>query len=325
MKIYKVRLDPPPGLRVKPKHGQFPAEAMALLARVEATLPEIDAGATITNDDTVIEAKGDIVGHLFATPVRVTLNYSGDINYHQILLKLQRVLAALEPLGYTATDEQVPGVVRHHPARAQFLRQFRGQFICPDVEFEEFLQDRVPAGWTRWNELCVEVRPRYGPKCFPLLPDIPAHAELSVLAVGKVGAILDRVVEVNDGRIRQEGLAEYMREALLRGYYRYRRGNGDWFPDDDSQSMVYRTSLGQEVELANHLRQRAWPGVQFDTPQLLCIRSSRSGFASRAAEIEALSALKRLLRGRGRDAGCPAPPAQIRTRGITAYGSCLRS
>jgi len=29
--------------------------------------------------------------------------------------------------------------------------------------------------------------------------------------------------------------------------------------------------------------------------------------------------------GRGRDAGYPAPPAQIRTSGITAYGSCLES
>jgi len=29
--------------------------------------------------------------------------------------------------------------------------------------------------------------------------------------------------------------------------------------------------------------------------------------------------------GRGRDAGGPAPPAQIRTGGITAYGSYLRS
>jgi hypothetical protein len=28
--------------------------------------------------------------------------------------------------------------------------------------------------------------------------------------------------------------------------------------------------------------------------------------------------------GRGRDVGCPAPPAQIRTCGTTAYGSCLR-
>ena len=27
------------------------------------------------------------------------------------------------------------------------------------------------------------------------------------------------------------------------------------------------------------------------------------------------------LNGRGRDAGCPAPPAQIRTCGIPAYGS----
>jgi hypothetical protein len=34
---------------------------------------------------------------------------------------------------------------------------------------------------------------------------------------------------------------------------------------------------------------------------------------------------KRLDRGegRGRDAGCPAPPAQIRTCGIPAYGSYL--
>ncbi len=29
--------------------------------------------------------------------------------------------------------------------------------------------------------------------------------------------------------------------------------------------------------------------------------------------------------GRGRDAGFPAPPAQIRTCGATAYGSCLGS
>ena len=28
---------------------------------------------------------------------------------------------------------------------------------------------------------------------------------------------------------------------------------------------------------------------------------------------------------RGRDAGCPAPPAQIRTRGTTPYGSYRRS
>lgn len=29
--------------------------------------------------------------------------------------------------------------------------------------------------------------------------------------------------------------------------------------------------------------------------------------------------------GRGRDGGCPPPPAQIRTSGTTAYGSCLGS
>ncbi len=40
-----------------------------------------------------------------------------------------------------------------------------------------------------------------------------------------------------------------------------------------------------------------------------------------AAEVGDVSRMM----GRGRDAGCPAPPAQIRTRGITAYGSCLRS
>ena|SRR3989442_1517083 len=29
--------------------------------------------------------------------------------------------------------------------------------------------------------------------------------------------------------------------------------------------------------------------------------------------------------GCGRDDGCPPPPARIRTGGVTAYGSCLRS
>jgi IS5 family transposase len=32
-----------------------------------------------------------------------------------------------------------------------------------------------------------------------------------------------------------------------------------------------------------------------------------------------------LIRGRGRDGGYPPPPAQIRTSGTTAYGSCLGS
>jgi hypothetical protein len=36
-------------------------------------------------------------------------------------------------------------------------------------------------------------------------------------------------------------------------------------------------------------------------------------------------ALALALAGRGRDAGRPTPPAQIRTCGVTAYGSCLRS
>ena len=34
--------------------------------------------------------------------------------------------------------------------------------------------------------------------------------------------------------------------------------------------------------------------------------------------------IMRDIQSRGRDAGCPAPPAQIRTCGTTAYGSCLR-
>ena len=33
----------------------------------------------------------------------------------------------------------------------------------------------------------------------------------------------------------------------------------------------------------------------------------------------------RRLSGRGRDGYCWPPPAQIRTSGVTAYGSCLRS
>ena len=38
-----------------------------------------------------------------------------------------------------------------------------------------------------------------------------------------------------------------------------------------------------------------------------------------------VSFLERVHSGRGRDGGYPPPPAQIRTSGITAYGSCLRS
>ena len=49
-------------------------------------------------------------------------------------------------------------------------------------------------------------------------------------------------------------------------------------------------------------------------------------------EAELLQTIARVNRtghgkkfGRGMDGGCPPPPAQIRTCGTTAYGSCLES
>jgi uncharacterized protein with ParB-like and HNH nuclease domain len=64
--------------------------------------------------------------------------------------------------------------------------------------------------------------------------------------------------------------------------------------------------------------QRGWVWDQDRIIDLLA--SISEGFP-----VGALMTLDASGEGRGRDAGFPAPPAQIRTCRATAYGSCLRS
>jgi hypothetical protein len=52
---------------------------------------------------------------------------------------------------------------------------------------------------------------------------------------------------------------------------------------------------------------------------------SAERFLCTANRIEVWSLRADFIKGRGRDVGHPTPPAQIRTCGITAYGSCLES
>ena len=51
--------------------------------------------------------------------------------------------------------------------------------------------------------------------------------------------------------------------------------------------------------------------------------AAERGFVSQNADASVKRTEINRLNGRGRDASCPAPPAQIRTCGIPAYGSYL--
>jgi len=52
-------------------------------------------------------------------------------------------------------------------------------------------------------------------------------------------------------------------------------------------------------------------------------RTIRRAIERKAKKLESKRLLANQANGRGRDASYPAPPAQIRTGGIPAYGSYL--
>ncbi len=59
--------------------------------------------------------------------------------------------------------------------------------------------------------------------------------------------------------------------------------------------------------------------------RLLALTARRPARRAGSSAGSPISSRRGFKTGRGRDVGFPTPPAQIRTCGITAYGSCLES
>jgi hypothetical protein len=66
-----------------------------------------------------------------------------------------------------------------------------------------------------------------------------------------------------------------------------------------------------------------WPCRRLSRSRSRLLPAGRAAHARWAVNRGAARPVR--LSGRGRDVGCPTPPAQIRTCRITAYGSCLES
>jgi hypothetical protein len=76
-----------------------------------------------------------------------------------------------------------------------------------------------------------------------------------------------------------------------------------------SEASLPQQPSEAQVETPEPLLENPAPPLEFPEPKKSVVSEARLA-ANRA-------------NGRGRDAGCPTPPAQIRTGGIPAYGSYL--
>lgn len=300
---YDVFIELPKAQRSKPRRGEYPPAALALLEQTVAALRRIDPDIEIERDDALVEGRSGILGTLIADPNRVSLRYTSAFGYHAVLMAMQRALAELEPLGFEGYDPQVGAVIRHFPARADFLRQFRSQILCTDDEFEEWIEGREPDSWRRWRELEEGPGSRFVPASFPPLPDFPDWQVIRDMPPEALDALLRRLIALNDARIRQLDLVDYLQQALLRDRLRERRGNGDWLPFRIWPTN--HTSLGQEREILGALIARGWPAVIFDQPQQLAIEVD----AKRRADPQACSERTDLMRRELWDAvsGLPEP------------------
>ncbi len=266
---YDVFMEIPKALRSRPKRGEYPPDALERLDQIVAALRRIDPQIELARDDALVEGRSGVLGDVVADPNRVSLRYTSAFGYHGMLQAMQRALGELEPLGFEGQDPQVGGRIRHFAERAPFLRQFRSQILCPDDEFEAWLEGREPAAWRHWRELKETAGTRYVPASFPPLPDMPDWQTLRDMDAEALDRLLKRLIAHNDRRIEELELSEFLQQARLRDGVSERRGNGDWLPVTDW--FTPGTSLGQEHEVMRRLIDRRWPAVIFDQPQQVTI------------------------------------------------------
>ncbi|MGQ0799646.1 MAG: hypothetical protein ACT4NL_06000 [Pseudomarimonas sp.] len=205
-----------------------------------------------------------------ADPNRISLRYTSAWDYLTLLRHFQRALEVFTPLGFVGRDSQVGGRIEFRSAWADFLRQFRTQFVCTDDEFEGWLAGRVPETWKRWKELRERCGPLYSRDNFRPVPGLPEWPQTRDMPVAELCRELRRCMDVNSARIADLGLAEYLKLRVAR------EGRGLWTPRADGSYLPFEpwvvgSSIHQEQTLWQAAQTRGCAEFIFEQPQLLKI------------------------------------------------------
>jgi len=275
---YDFSLRIPAALRKRGRKGQPHPEQLQRLQRAREILLAFEPKIRFDDDEGMFTAFSAELGDVYVSYDRIDLALSMGADVRTVYSAIHGLLKRFHAEGYEAVDPQISGVIVYRESFADFMRQYREHFLCPDVEFEQWCRGEDPPAWAQ-RRARRERGDSRAASAFPRHEWELSWAQQKALSDEALWAHLQDITRRNDQTITSSGLADYLQllSAEAQSDQASRRLDGSYYPESLATSWYQGSRLHYEQLVLGELKQRGYRAVVRDRPQQLTLIFDRVG------------------------------------------------
>lgn len=269
---YDFSLRIPAALRKRGRKGEPHPEQVQRLARAREIMLAFEPDIRFDDDEGLFTAFSAELGDVHVSYDRIVLGMSMGTEVRALYSAIHGLMQRFHAEGYEAVDPQMTGAIVYRESFADFMRQYREHFLCPDDEFDQWCGGEDPPVWAERHA----VRERGDALAAIVLPRCDwdlSWDQRKALSDDALWAHLQDVTRRNDEVIAAHGLTDYLDllSAQAQSDQAGRRLNGAFYPDAVTTPWFQGSRLHYEVTVLGELMQRGYAAVVREQPQQLTL------------------------------------------------------
>ncbi|MEO7325039.1 MAG: hypothetical protein ABIW82_09445 [Dokdonella sp.] len=258
-----------PAARGEPERSGAPTlEQIDRLERVLALLHAQEPCADIESGEHTHTIFSERYGDVLVDIDQVELGFSMRAEPELIYRAIHELSGLLRAEGLLAFDPQLGASVESRATYADFMRQYRSQYLCTDIEFEAFIAN-LGSENRRDQEGILMRGEAVGEAAFPRDFERLDWQAQNALDDDALWTHAQRIASTNDRTIAENDLTEFMRICSdAQEQFGFRRVDGSYLSTSD---WVTASTLRYEADMVRRLQERGFAAVVFDQPQRLTL------------------------------------------------------
>ncbi len=265
---YDFSLRIPAALRKRGRKGEPHPDQLRRLQRAREILVAFEPDIRFDDDDGMFTAFSSELGDVYVSHDRIALAMSMGAEVRAVYSAIHGLLKRFHREGYEAVDPQIGGAIVYRESFADFMRQYREHFRCPDAEFEQWCRGEDPPIWAQRRAL-RERGDAQAALAFPRYEWELSWAQQKALTDEALWAHLRDVIGRNDQVIASSGLADYLQLLSIEAQsdQAARRLDGSYYPEMLATTWFQGSRLHYERLLLGELQHRGYRAVVREQPQ----------------------------------------------------------
>ncbi|MCP5473961.1 MAG: hypothetical protein H7A19_03880 [Rhodanobacteraceae bacterium] len=269
---YDFSLRIPADLRKRGRKGEPHPDQLRRIARAREILQAFEPEIRFDDDDGMFTAFSAELGDVYVSYDRIGLAMSMGADVRTVYAAIHGLLKRFHTEGYEAVDPQIGGAISYRESFADFMRQYREHFRCPDEEFEQWCRGEDPPAWAEQGAL-RERGEAQASTAFPRCEWELGWQQLRTHSDDALWAHLQDVTRRVDEQISAFGLADYLKLLSVEAQsdQAVRRVDGSYYPESMATTWFQGSLFHYEQMVLQELKQRGHAALLRDRPQHLTL------------------------------------------------------